>query len=737
SGTAVSSTCSFGSTQRLPRKQQSGDEEAPVTAPRPATGQEDSSIASKSLQALARHRSSNEGAWRAHLQRAAEACEKADAEGAARVLNACSRSPLLSAGDSSAAQQVAQLYAERAGRLLPQSNSRQLATVANALARMMVRDEVLVANLAKELRVKFAKCNTFQASLIANALARLMVVERTLFGQLIPAYAAKHASRFRVKDLALVLNAYAKTQLRSTAVFEALADRCREQAEHMDCHAVSVIANAHARVLVTDERLFRALAWRLRSCSRTCTFQAVAGLANSYAKFGFTSPARPPEAEEAVAALAAQKAYARPSRNLPGSLGITDAVFDTVLGELPRLLGEWSSQSSSAHSTVLLAHAAARAGQHRRRPELPATLAASALRGLRSFEAQQLGMLAVAFAEIWPLGADAARSQEASEASSAGQGHLTRELFWSKLASEAAARNELLSPSDAANCGVAFAAAGLDAEDVLALHLVQHCREEPPPAVASAILVAHAFAGVWDKEALELLSGHIPDMLWQATDAIACRLGLSLWLAGGRVEGELRQSIEAHVVRVAWSLAQPVPPGAASSRGEALELGLESDDSAMRTACQGLAALLAPDLRLNAGSSARLEDAAGTSRLMWLEVRPDLAESFEVRMPPCVPRSSRPAAQSWQPDVAPSPELLEAGQRLALRLSEERPSLGLLLQRLLRARSGDGAEQSTAAASFSSRSAPASTAGQLPPRGCVLSALLLPSATSRRPSHLR
>ncbi|CAE8682828.1 unnamed protein product, partial [Polarella glacialis] len=138
-----------------------------------------------------------------------------------------------------------------------------------------------------------------------------------------------------------------------------------------------------------------------------------------------------------------------------------------------------------------------------------------------------------------------------------------------------------------------------------------------------------------------------------------------------------------------------------------------------------------------AGSSARLEDAAGTSRLMWLEVRPDLAESFEVRMPPCVPRSSRPAAQSWQPDVAPSPELLEAGQRLALRLSEERPSLGLLLQRLLRARSGDGAEQSTAAASFASRSAPASTAGQLPPRGCVLSALLLPSATSRRPSHLR
>ena len=42
-------------------------------------------------EALARRRSQNLGAWRGHLQRAKSALRRADAQCAARVLNACSR----------------------------------------------------------------------------------------------------------------------------------------------------------------------------------------------------------------------------------------------------------------------------------------------------------------------------------------------------------------------------------------------------------------------------------------------------------------------------------------------------------------------------------------------------------------------------------------------------------------------------------------------------------------------
>ena len=42
-------------------------------------------------QALARRRSVNRGAWQGHLQRALQVVKHADAQCAARVLNACSR----------------------------------------------------------------------------------------------------------------------------------------------------------------------------------------------------------------------------------------------------------------------------------------------------------------------------------------------------------------------------------------------------------------------------------------------------------------------------------------------------------------------------------------------------------------------------------------------------------------------------------------------------------------------
>eukprot|EP00435_Cladocopium_sp_Y103_P026644 s290_g6.t1 len=156
---------------------------------------------------------------------------------------------------------------------------------------------------------------------------------------------------------------------------EALAERCREQTPHMDCQALTVIAAAHAKLLISDEALFQTLAWRLRSCARTCTFQAVANLANAYAKFGFQSPALAPEASRSSAPWTSTTA-----------LGITDGVFELVLEELPRLLLD-----SNAHSIVLLSHAAARAGQHRRLGALPQRLASAAQPTLPSCDGAQPG----------------------------------------------------------------------------------------------------------------------------------------------------------------------------------------------------------------------------------------------------------------------------------------------------------------------------------------------------------
>ena len=47
--------------------------------------------------------------------------------------------------------------------------------------------------------------NLMACSLTAYAFARLLVVERSFFGQLLPVFAAAHSERFKVKDLAQVL----------------------------------------------------------------------------------------------------------------------------------------------------------------------------------------------------------------------------------------------------------------------------------------------------------------------------------------------------------------------------------------------------------------------------------------------------------------------------------------------------------------------------------------------------
>ncbi|CAE7762759.1 RGLG2, partial [Symbiodinium sp. KB8] len=83
---------------------------------------------------------------------------------------------------------------------------------------------------------------------------------------------------------------------------------------------------------------------------------AAANLAHAFAKFGFSSPALPQDSSNQAS-------------EIRGSMPVTDVVFDAVAEELPRLLAE-----PNAQSTVLLCHSVARAGQHRRRPALPAAL---------------------------------------------------------------------------------------------------------------------------------------------------------------------------------------------------------------------------------------------------------------------------------------------------------------------------------------------------------------------------
>ena len=62
----------------------------------------------------------------------------------------------------------------------------------------------------------------------------------------------------------------------------------------------------------------------------------------------------------------------------------------------------------NTHSLVLLSHAAARAGQHRRLPLAP-RLAAAVAPLLAACDGAQLGMLSVAFAELWPSDGTAQR----------------------------------------------------------------------------------------------------------------------------------------------------------------------------------------------------------------------------------------------------------------------------------------------------------------------------------------
>ena len=195
--------------------------------------------------------------------------------------------------------------------------------------------------------------------------------------------------------------------------------------------------------------------------------------------------------------------------------------------------------------------------------------------GLDAFEPGQLSMLAVALAGTWPLsgGGGGGGGFEADS---------PRARFWAELAGAAAARRGELGPGDAANLAVSFAAAHLAADRVAALGLARHCEEEPPPAVLAALLVAHAAAGLLDRAVLSGVEAHVPCMLWQTTDAVACRLALGLWLAGGRVPEELRKAVAAHVVRAARHRG---------GHGDAAE-----EAAAHLAACQGFAAVAAPAL---------------------------------------------------------------------------------------------------------------------------------------------
>eukprot|EP00439_Symbiodinium_sp_Y106_P032279 s4389_g3.t2 len=424
---------------------------------------------------------------------------------------------------------------------------------------------------------------------------------------------------------------------------------------------MSVVAAAHAKLLIVDEPLFQTLAWRLRSCARTCNFQAAANLAHAFAKFGFTSPAMPQDAPN----------QAETTR---GSVPATDVVFDAVAEELPRLLAD----TPSAHSTVLLCHAVARAGQHRRRPALPAALAAAVAE--LPAEELQLGMLAVAFAELWPKTAGSETEGQAA--------------FWSALSGAAAGRTAQLTPGDAANCAVAFAAAALPPASISAMRLAQHCEGELSPAVASALLVAHAVAGVSARSLLRAIEARFDELLWQATDSLACRLALASWLCGGRVDRSLRKAVAGHVLRTS------------RQREEDAE-----EDLMLLATCQGAAAIAAPDLRrAESLSFADVEEIHGRS---WVEVSRQLEHSLVVHL-------------HNRHDEA----LAQAVRRLASRLGRKRPSLSRILTQLVEAllHPTDDYE----AAPPPSAAAPRESLHQ-PPRRAGLSSLLLRSVGARLP----
>ncbi|CAL1153049.1 unnamed protein product [Cladocopium goreaui] len=236
-------------------------------------------------------------------------------------------------------------------------------------------------------------------------------------------------------------------------------------------------------------------------------------------------------------------------------------------------------------------------------------------------------MLSVAFAELWPL--DPLDGEN--------------EAFWLALAEAAAAKSLAgqLSAADAANCGVAFAATQLPAEQLTAaLQLSKYAEDvDLSPQTCCALLLTHGYAGLWAPRFLEAMTKQIPDLLWQATDSIVCRWALATYLSGGRLSEPLREAVASHVLRQA----------------KALEAGDESDEASLIASCQGAAALLVPEM--STGAEAPRDGS------FWLEV-------------------TGPSSAIFHCARATDADSRAAGAQLARQLVQVKPRLGRLLQRL-------------------------------------------------------
>lgn len=660
----------------------------PAALPRGAAAAAESA---RQLAALARRRSLNHAAWKAQLQRAAASCSSGEANDITRVLNACARSPI-------DPFDAARACLERSRRLIKQCSARHLALLLNALARLDLRDEPLLHDCALELRLKFKKCSIRDAALIANAYARLHYADRDIFGQLLPAYIDSCAPRFRVKDLAQVLNAYAKVQMRSTTTFAALSYRCADQAEHMDCQAVSTIAHAHACLLIVDEPLLRTLADRLRVCSRTCTLQGVSMLFYAYAKFSF-------EAEPA----AAGRGHEAPEL---GSGALVASVFAGLVGELRR----FAVQDMTARSLSTMAHAVAKTGYHRSDPDLVVELARYAVGvGLQEFEPSSLSVMGLSFAEMWPL--NPAASADGGLQDGPSDGAELQQQFWSDLAAASAEATTRLGPSDAANLGLAFATAQLPATAVGGLQLAHHVAQAPSPALAMAIYAAHARCRLWDGVAFSELARQAPSSLWQASDAVACRLGLAMWLATGWVVDVLREAIAPHVVRCAR---------------QQLDEAVEAPDLVpqLLVGSQGFVAVAAPTLPFSIGTQVSGSSPAGA--MPWFELGLQRHEGGAVTLD--ILREARCSHQDL------SAEVLEAGDQLASMLAtQQHGNAAALVRRLLKASRARGSSRddlmAQALESFHRLEADAPQASMLETAAAVATppaplALLMPSVAA-------
>lgn len=82
------------------------------------------------------------------------------------------------------------------------------------------------------------------------------------------------------------------------------------------------------------------------------------------------------------------------------------------------------------------------------------------------------------------------------------------------------------------------------------LRLEQYASDpELTPQTASCLLLAHGYAAVAAPSLAQGIATLVPELLWQATDSVACRLALALRLNGQPLAADLAKAVKQLVAR--------------------------------------------------------------------------------------------------------------------------------------------------------------------------------------------